>query len=202
MILRITEDTTRIGFRLRDWRNSRILADWEHIMLVIMPGQIDQPCWVPGGSPLYLYGYWPGKPTGVDIANPPPPDFPAITMKAFEMGDDCTVIFLLHKYFYDLPWGRYTGVLQYHPRGIERVVNENIKPGEKSVTPFDWIPPKYWDGVTPCSDPAPPIPKPPMPPRPHACVLGMFDIDYGQRCDEHIVDLVTVEYALNVCEDC
>lgn len=201
MIIRITEDTTRIGFRLRDWKNSRILTDWEHIMLVIAPGQLDQPCWVPGGSPLYLYGYWPGKPTGVDIANPPPPDFPSLAMPAFEMGDNCTVIFLLHKYFYELPHGRYTGILQYHPRGVERVVNENIKPTEKSVTPFDWIPPKYWDGAVPCSEPAPPIPKP-VPPRPSFCVLGTFDIDYGQRCDEHIIDLVTVEYALNHCEDC
>lgn len=201
MILRLTDDTARVGFRLVDWKNSRILADWEHLMFVIRPGQIDQPVWVPNGSPIIMHGYWPGIPTEVDIANPPPPDFPSMVMPAFEMGDDCTVVFLLDKRFHELPHGRYTGLLEYHPRGVERVVNLNTKPSEKKQIPFNWIPPKYWLGVTTCCAQPPERPcwesHPPL----HCCVLGMFDIDYGMRCDEHIVDLVTVQYALNTCED-
>lgn len=201
MIIRITDDTTRLGFRITDWKNSRILADWQHIAFSIRPGQLDAPFWVPGGSPWYLWGYWPGKPTGVDVANPPPPDFPSIIIPAFERGDDCQIIFLLPERVHALPHGRYTGILMYHPAGFRRVVNLPSRPGKPPLTPFDYVPPEYWGGVVGCGDDEKP-PCRPCPPKPNFCILGMFDLDIGQRCDEHIVDLVSVDYALNVCEDC
>lgn len=201
MIIRITDDTTKVGFRVRDWKNSQFLADWRHLQFVVRPGQIDQPRG-PNGSPWYLYGYWPGKPTGVDLANPPLPDFPAMVMPAFEMGDNCEVVFELPKRFHDIPHGRYTGLLMYCPSGPVKVVNLDDKPVEPPPNILEWLPPKYHAGALGCC-PHPVPPCPPPPPRHHneCCLLGMFDIDYGPRCDEHIVDLVTVQYALNVCEE-
>ena len=116
MIIRLTEETSKVGFRIRDWKNSQFLADWPHLQLCIRAGQIDQPRG-PNGSPWYLYGYWPGKPTCVDLANPPMPDFPAMVLPAFEKGDNCEVIFHLPKRFHELPYGRYTGILMYCPEG-------------------------------------------------------------------------------------
>ena len=203
MIIRVTEETARIGFRLRDWKNSRILADWRNMSLVVQPGQLDQPCCSYMGSPVIMHGYWPGIPTEVDIANPPKPDFPAMVMPAFDIGEDCTVVFVLPKEFHNLPHGRYTGLLRYHPKGVVRVANLNQQAEEKR-DPFDWVPPPYWSGAAGCCPPPDkPHCAPPHQPKGHVQVLGTFDIDYGQRLDEHIVDLVTVEYALNHCyEEC
>ena len=54
MILSLTEDVARIGIRIKDWRNNRILQDWRHVILTIMPGQVDSDCTCDchtGGSP-------------------------------------------------------------------------------------------------------------------------------------------------------
>lgn len=203
MIIRLTEETSKVGFRIRDWKNSQFLTDWPHLQLCIRAGQLDQPRG-PNGSPWYLYGYWPGKPTCVDLANPPMPDFPAMVLPAFEKGDNCEVIFHLPKRFHELPYGRYTGILMYCPEGSFKLVNWKQPPKTKEAPddPFDWIPPQFRPGAMGCCPK--PLPQcPPPPPKQHneCCVLGLFDIDYGLRCDEHIVDLVTVQYALNTCEE-
>ena len=202
MLVRLNESTTRIGFRLKDWKGSRYLTDWRNLQLVIRPGQHDQPCWVPGGSPIILHGFWPNLPTEVDIANPPPPDFPSFVMPAFDHGDDCTVVFLLPDRFKSVPWGRYTGELRWCPDGPARVVNLNQPPKKKPKKTLDFIPPKY---LAVCCAYCEPKPLPPPPPPPHpmgCCILAVFDIEVGQRCDDYIVDMVTVDYALNTCEEC
>ena len=118
MILSLTEDVARIGIRIKDWRNNRILQDWRNVILTIMPGQVDSDCTCgchTGGSPWYLHGCWPGHRVDVDVANPAPHDFAPIVCRAFTWGEDGTVEFHVPDVFRTLPWGRYTGVLQYHP---------------------------------------------------------------------------------------
>lgn len=190
MILMIGEDTTRVGIRVKCWRNQRYVRDWENVYLIIRPGQLDPGancCHVPG-SPWIVYGCWPLHRTGVDLMNPPKPDFPPFFIKASEMVDGEVVVFDLPEHWRQVArFGRHTGIVRYQPmRNIEWPVLSNGMPGFRP----------YPEPVPPCDccdRPGPPPPSP-LPPRLPACDLAAFDIDYGPRCTlNHIIDRVDVE---------
>lgn len=198
MILQVTEDTARVGIRILDWKNHRTLSDWRHVQLLIQPGQIDQPCHVPGGSPWYLHGCWPGKPVDVDVANPARADFPTICCDAFERSGEGAVVFCLPQRFKELPYGRYTGILQYHPHNLAPVNLRALRP-EPADEMDKCIPPEYLVGNQNCApDMGCHVPQVHTPP-PVCCILSTFDIDYGPRCSEHIIDMAHVQFFLSTC---
>lgn len=189
MILMVGDDTTRIGIRVKCWRNQRYAHDWKNIYLIIRPGQLDPGancCHVPG-SPWIVWGCWPGHRTGVDLMNPPKPEFPPFFIKASELAEEVLVFELPEHWRRVARYGRHTGIIRYQPMrnlewpdGVGQFV-PSYKPHPEPVAPCD------------CCGPMHP-PHPPMPPRLPACDLVVFDIDYGPRCTlNHIIDRVDVE---------
>ena len=118
MILRLTQDMTRLALRIRDSWEGRQLTDWQRLQLLILPGQRDMmdQCG-PNGSPWILTGCWPGKRTNVDVANWRP-DFPALICPAFTLDADGAVVFRIDDRIHSLPPGRYTGVIRVTPRQV------------------------------------------------------------------------------------
>lgn len=193
MILRITDDVSRIAFKILHWPSQRYAADWRNLQLVITPGGANGGCCHTGGSPWYLHGCWPGKPTGVDTANPPRPDFPAFCLNAFERDEHGRIVFILPTRWQEMYYGRYTGQIRYQPNaavpfnlGLDISYKESANP-----LPPDMLAPNC--GGRP--EPAPAL----APPAPRCCVLAQFDIDFGARCSEHIVDTAAFEFALGDC---
>lgn len=178
MILQLTEDTTSIGIRLRTIPNQKYLADWQGIVLGITPGQrYGCDCCNSGGSPWYVWGCWPGHRTGVDLMNPPPPDFPEFFIQAQDFHDNLVIFNLPDRWRKTVPFGRYTGFLRYMP--VKMVpINALINLGAQ---PMPQDPGCYHTPPEPCG----------CPPRP--CVLAEFDVDYGPRCSQHIIDRIDVE---------
>lgn len=208
MIVHITQGMTRLGLLIKDYGTNRILTDWRVLQLVVTPGQFDK-CCAPAGSPWYLTGCWPGKRTGVDVANWRP-DFPAIVYDAFELDPDGRIVFRLDERLHRLPPGRYTGAVRTYfgkrprttcgpacdgrPQDIPAMV---IRPAPKR--PRVHIPPEYRIGAERCPiDLSVPPPKPPKP-RPVSCVLAVFDIDLGPICSDHLIAQATAEFALADC---
>lgn len=196
MILQITPDISRVAVRIRNWTNQRYLADWEHIQLVIEPGQRDGSCCHQGGSPWYLHGCWPGKLVGVDVGNPPRPDFPAFCIPAFERDSHGRIVFILPERWKMVPPGRYTGLVRYAPAS-DIPVNiwqylHRPKEDERPVFP---------EGLGSYSC----VPQEHIEPKPkfecHTCILAQFDIDYGPRCSDHIIDQAALEFSLSTCEE-
>lgn len=201
MILQLTEDTTRIGIRIKSLPYGAHAADTECVQLVILPGQKDAgTCCHTGGSPWFLRGCWPGKLIGVDIANPPAPDFPAICINAFERNADGQLIYILPERWKQLPYGRYTGEVRYQPKASTPInLLPWVKLGRFEGTP-DYLPPWVKEHNHCC-----PFPEQTPPPPPvfheHCCILTSFDIDYGPRCSAHIIDQVGLEFSLSTCEE-
>lgn len=185
MILYITRGTSRIALRVKELNQNSQVISWEHLQLLIEPGQWDVDCG-PNGSPWFLYGCWPGKLTGVDIANPPQPDFPTLIYPAFELDADGRVVFKLDERLHSLPNGRYTGTLRTMPSVPPFHMTPIVLPKPDARD----IPDEYVIGRN-CevSFPAPP----PRPPKPACCILARFDIDLGPECSEHYIDQVTVD---------
>lgn len=184
MILYITRGTARIALRVRELNQNSQLTDWKQLQLLVQPGQWDVDCG-PNGSPWFLYGCWPGKRTGVDIANPHF-DFPIIVYNAYELDNDGRIVFRLDERLYSLPNGRYTGILRVMPHVPPFKMTPIVlpKPEERD------IPAEYKIGRNCEVDfPEPP----PVPHEPKCCVLAHFDIDLGPECSEHYIDQVTVD---------
>lgn len=182
MILQVSEDIKRVAIRLKSWRNQRYARDWANLYLIIEPGQRDDCCGCcEGGSPWYVWGCWPGHRTGVDLMNPPRPDFPAFVIKAEELTDKDLVVFELPARWREtVPFGRYSGTVRYQPMNGTVPINALINLG-------NWHLPH---GECMCNQPQPPAMLPP----PRVCDLVHFDIDYGPRCHQHIIDRVDVEF--------
>lgn len=188
MILQLNEDTTSIGIRIKSWRNQRYIGDWQGLVLGIMPGERgchDHDCCHTGGSPWYVWGCWPGHRTGVDLMNPRKPDFPAFFIHASAI-DNLLVIFNLpERWRQTVPFGRYTGFVRYQP---EQMAFDPIN----SRTNFGLVKPAVTDPgcyQTPpesCSCQG-------YEPHPGPCVLAEFDVDYGPRCSQHIIDRIDME---------
>ena len=172
MIIYLSRGAARLAFRLRNVNTHDQLISWNNLCLHIRPGQYDQPC-VPNGSPWVLTGCWPGKPTGVDIANPQPYDFPTKRIPAFKLDADGRVVFRLPPDLWELPNGRYTGCIIAEKPGHDKPFNFDVH--------FDSHPPKI-------DNPAP-------------CILAIFDIDIGPECSDHYADQVVVEMARITCEE-
>ena len=183
MILQVSEDINQIAIRVKSWRNQRYAQDWQNLYLIITPGQAGPECCChQGGSPWIAYGCWPGHRTGVDLMNPPPPDFPAFFLQAQSMTDDKLVVFELPlRWRETVPFGRYSGTVRYQPMNRTTPVNMIWNLGRWHV-PHD-------DGCL-CAPPQPPAVAPFPPP----CDIVHFDIDYGPRCDQHIIDRIDVEF--------
>lgn len=199
MIIYLPRQTARIAFRIREINSGAISASWERLCLHIAPGQYDQPCG-PNGSPWFLYGCWPGKPTGVDIANPHY-DFPTFRIPAFNRDTDGRVVFRIPPELWNVPNGRYSGLIMLDapgcdtPYDLTKHIYVAPPPPEK---PEVILPPGYDIGKdcnvvfdTPRHDH--------LPPRP--CVLAKFDIDIGPECSDHYADQVTIEAVRIQCED-
>lgn len=186
MILQISEDVTRIAIRTKSWRNQRFVRDWQNLYLVIEPGQGGAACGAEchgGGSPWYVWGCWPGVRTGVDLMNPPRPDFPAFIIKAEELTDDATVVFTLpDRWKATVPFGRYNGHLRYQ-------IMDNTIPVNMIRYLGEWHMPE-----PECMCNQPPPPPMIMPPPPPPCDIAHFDIDYGPLCHQHFIDRVDVEF--------
>ena len=191
MIVYLTRGTTRLALRIRETNTSSQLTSWKDLQLLIQPGQYDQ-CCGPNGSPWILTGCWPGKPTGVDIANPAPFDFPTLVYPSFALDNDGRVVFALDERLWRLPNGRYSGVLQLatpiQPFNMKPLLPHG-EPEENGVI----IPDEFLIGRECYHEPACP---PPKPPKPKHCVLAVFDIDMGPECSDHMVDQIAVDFAI------
>lgn len=197
MILQLNDDTTRIALSITHWPTSRRVSDWKNLALVITPGQDDGcSCCHTGGSPWYLWGCWPGKLTGVDVANPPRPDFPPFFIMAHDYDDNGRIVFVLPERWRKVAYGRYTGQVWYTERRVPPMplppVGKLPKGLQKYPTPMLY---SYQD-----CNPIPERPAP-MPPPPPACVLTKFDIDYGYKCSSHIIRDAALELSLATCEE-
>lgn len=199
MIVNISDDVKQIELRIKAWINQRYLASWEHIYLTIIPGQHDHTCCCHvGGSPWYLWGCWPGKLTGVDVANPPSPALPpAANIKASGMDGENLIFVLPNDWKAHAPHRRYTGIVRYAPEEVQLV--NLMHEGFRKIV-WDRSPNQHRapidTGMAQCSDmpfpthgPLPPVIRPPRP-----CILWEFDIDYGPRCSQHIIDKIEVEF--------
>lgn len=200
MIIYLSRGAARLAFRLRNMNTHDQLISWNNLCLHIRPGQYDQPCG-PNGSPWVLTGCWPGKPTGVDIANPQPYDFPTKRIPAFKLDADGRVVFRLPPDLWELPNGRYTGCIIAEKPGHDKPFNFDAfmkvmpPPPEK---PEVVLPPGYDVGKN-CDvrfDSHPPEIDNPAP-----CILAIFDIDIGPECSDHYADQVVVEMARITCEE-
>ena len=199
MILYLSRDVARLAVRLREMNTGSQLISWRNLCMLIQPGQFDHPCG-PNGSPWILTGCWPGKPTGVDVANPHY-DFPTVRIPAYTLDADGRVVFRLPENLWNLPNGRYTGSIIIENDGHEKPFSFDAflkvmppLPDRQEVI----LPPGYDIGKE-CEvrfgTPAPP-PPPPMP-----CVLARFDIDLGPECSDHYADQIAVEMARTYCEE-
>lgn len=203
MIVTLTRYTTRLAVRIKNLLDGGQLVHWQELQLVIAPGEDEHNDCHQGGSPWVLCGCWPFHPTGVDVANPSPHDFPALTLDAFETDDEGRVVFVLDKRFHKLPNGRYTGILRVHPH----TPPINLVPHKPSPSVLKPIPIPSGYGVGRGSQvhyercgkaPCGPLCAPPPPPR-HACILARFDIDLGPECAQHMVDQCALEFTRNDC---
>lgn len=187
MILQLTEYTTSVGIRLRAVPTQQYLADWEGLALGITPGERNCECGCGiGGSPWYVWGCWPGIRTGVDLMNPPKPDFPAFYIQASEVTDKNLVVFNLpDRWREQVPFGRYTGFIRYQPaRVFYDPINARVNLGSIADSAIQ-DPGCYHTPPEPCACHFPPMPRP--------CILAEFDVDYGPRCSQHIIDRIDVE---------
>lgn len=184
MILQLTDDASSIGVRIKIWTDQRYLADWQGIALVITPGERNcERCCGGGGSPWYVWGCWPIHRTGVDLMNPPKPNFPAFVIQASSFTDDNLVIFNLpERWKKTVPFGRYTGFIRYQPDKVfYDPINSRVNLGAQPV-PQD---PGCYDYKEQCGCAMPPPLRP--------CILAEFDIDYGPRCSHFIMDRIDME---------
>lgn len=199
MIIYLSRGAARLAVRLREMNTGSQLISWRNLCLLIQPGQFDHPCG-PNGSPWILTGCWPGKPTGVDVANPHY-DFPTVRIPAYTLDADGRVVFRLPENLWNLPNGRYTGSIIVEKDGHEKPFSFDAflkvmppLPDKQEVI----LPPGYDIGKE-CEvrfdTPAPP-PPPPMP-----CVLARFDIDLGSECSDHYADQIAIEMARTYCEE-
>lgn len=197
MILRITEGMTRLALRIKEVGGRRQVTDWQHLQLLIRPGEHGpNPC-CGMGSPWFLTGCWPGKRTNVDVANPHWHfDFPTIAYDAFELDAEGRVVFRFCDRLWALPHGRYSGTVRISNRAL---VPYNLLPFVNLGKPpedADYMPPEYRIGQE--CDPRFPEPYCPPPP-PKCCDLAKFDIDLGPACSDHLIDQVAVEFAIDTC---
>lgn len=195
MILSLTRYTTRLALRVKNLIDYGQLTDWHALQLVIMPGEERRSSCHVGGSPWVLTGCWPFHPTGIDVANPPRPDFPAIVLDAFDSDDEGRIVFQLDQRVHMLPNGRYTGLLRIHPHtppiNLDAIARLKVRAPLGAAVRYDN------DGtIVPCEDKLVP-----MPPKQEACVLARFDIDLGPECAQHMVDQCAVELARPLCGD-
>lgn len=199
MILYLSRGTARVAFRIRELNTGSQMITWESLCLLIRPGQYDQPCG-PNGSPWVLTGCWPGKPTDVDIANPHV-DFPTIRIPAYDRDADGRIVFRIPPNLYNLPNGRYTGLIVHEKAGHDKPFNFNgflhIAP-PPPVKPSVILPPGYDTGKE-CEVGFPSTPPPP--PAPVPCILYRFDIDLGPECSDHYADQIAIEMVRSSCED-
>lgn len=201
MILHLTYDTTRVALTIKHWPTMRRVDSWRDLHLVILPGQVDNcDCCHVGGSPWYLWGCWPGKLTGVDIANPPMPDFAPMFIPAHEYDDNGRIVFVLPERWRELAYGRYTGQI-WHMSPQDRLLNAlaSIPQVQKVAKVFEKYKTPTLYNHADCSYPMP-VHVPPQP-TPDACILASFDIDYGYKCDEHIIHDAALEMSLSTCEE-
>lgn len=180
MILQISEDVSKIAIRTKSWRNQRYVRDWQNLYLIIDPGQAGGDCCChEGGSPWFVWGCWPGHRTGVDLMNPPRPDFPAFVIKAEELRNDSVVFTLPTRWRETVPFGRYNGTLRYQPIDRTVPINAIAYLGQWHQPPEECF----------CNPPPPPVIIPHNP----TCDIARFDIDYGPLCYQHFLDRVDVE---------
>ena len=179
--------------RIRNTLDNGQLLDWHMLQLVILPPAPEHCgcCHVPN-SPWVLTGCWPYHPTGVDLANPHIPDFPAIVYNAFETDAEGRIVFALDQRLHSLPAGRYDGIIRI---GLHEVpinmprLPKGPKPGtlgaQVTYTP---------DGHRTTCEPVPPLP-----PHHHHCELAHFIIELGPECAQHMIDQCVVEFARTTC---
>lgn len=193
MILSLTRYTARLALRIKNTKDLGQTTDWKQLQLVIQPPPLRKGCHV-GGSPWYLYGCWPFHPTGIDLANPHVPDFPAIAIDAFEADEEGRIVFILDHRVHDLPNGRYMGTVRI--RSVTPPINiplpRRVIPGHLGAA-SRYTEDRY---LTPCDAP-PPVLIEPTP----ACDLFTFDIDLGPECAQHMVDQASVDMVRSSCGD-
>lgn len=194
MILPISRYTGRIALKIHEVIHNNYVSDFRQLQLLIMPGEIndERRCVRVMGSPWYLHGCWPFHPTEVDTANHPRPDFPVIAYDAFDSDDEGRVVFSLDQRLWDLPDGRYTGIIRMKP--IKPPINfpENIKRLQHIYTAQSHYTLEH--RLTPCNY----VPEP-LQPVQEVCNLLTFDIDLGPQCAEHMVSQANVSFVRTDC---
>lgn len=193
MIVHISQGMEKLALGIIDTKTGNRLIDWRRLELIIEPGQADVGGCGPNGSPWILTGCWPGKRTGVDVANWRP-DFPPLAYPAFMQDDDGRILFLLDERLWRLPPGRYTGlVMEKRREPFDPAVLKDDEPVKRPT-----IPPAFLIGTISCSPEDKPAPPPPPPPS-RPCVLARFDIDLGPACSDHMIDSVAVDFPRPCC---
>lgn len=171
MIVAITELTPKIAFRLNTYGREYLVTDWKNIQLVVSPLPGTDCC--PGFTPLspwYFYGCWPGVRTGVNINAPGGGiDFSPIIYDAFECDADGRIVFVLDKQLWELPHGRYHGMLRTYPAK-----------SQECACPQQGVWPTSLNAAL-------------VEPVQRSCILSCFDIDYGPICVEHFIDQIVVD---------
>ena len=192
MIVSLTRYTTRLALRIRTTTDGAYLTDWRKLQLVISPNRHCK-C---NGSPWFLSGCWPFHPTGVDVANSVPPDFPAIVIDAFEQDAEGRIVFPLDQRVHSLPNGRYHGTVRAHEHTLPINIAAILYGREQKDLQRGASVQYRTDGQqTPC-DENPPLKEPQPAP---CCNLVSFDIDLGPECAQHMIDQCAVEFAYNDC---
>ena len=195
MILPITRYTAQLAFKLQDFITCGTLTD---LQLLIMRGEWNEECGCKEnymGSPLYLHGCWPFHPTDVDLANPIQPDFPVLVYDSFDVDEEGRVVFNFDDRLWELPDGRYTGVLRVRPVNPPINLPQNIPKLEPLYSAQSYytlahrlMPCGYEPPTTTCT-PADPV-----------CILTTFDIDLQAHCAQHMVSQVNVIMTRTACQ--
>lgn len=194
MILHLTQGMSMLALRIKEIGSMRQVISWEDLQLLIQPGQHDAQSCYPNGSPWILTGCWPGKRTGVDVANWRP-DFPTIVYPAYKLDAEGRVVFHLDERLWELPTGRYTGILRAAP--IKQCYDfPHVLLSVAPPPPDRGIPQQYLFGRDCCVDTPPDVPPRP---EPKCCILSTFDIDLGPMCSDHMIDQVSVDFKLDTC---
>lgn len=195
MILSLNRYTPRLALRIRNTVDRGQTTEWEKLQLVIEPAPMRKGCHV-GGSPWFLCGCWPFHPTGVDVANPCAPEFPAIIIDAEGTDLEGRVQFPLKDKIWDLPNGRYLGTVRIH----SHTPPINIPVVQKAYSVFGQLgaASTYNESKNkiPCCCPHPIklVSEP-------SCELFSFEIDLGPECAQHMVDQVEATVQRSTCGD-
>lgn len=197
MILTITRYTAQLALKIEELVSHSQLTDANNLQLLIIPGEINDTCGckpLTMGSPWLLHGCWPYHPTDVDVANPQLPDFPTLAYDGFDVDEEGRIVFHFDDRLWELPDGRYTGILRIKPILPPINLPQNIPKLDSLYTAQSHYTAEH--RIEPCNFVAgnSQFTLPPT------CVLATFDIDLVPHCAQHMISQVNVVMTQTSCQ--